>query len=76
MSYAPAKILGLNSGELKVGAPADITIFDTEYKWVVNCINFYTRGKHSPYEGRNFKGKSLITIVNGSIIMQNGEVLK
>lgn len=76
MSYNPAKILGLESGALKVGAPADITIIDTEYQWTVDCINFYTRGKHSPFEGRNLKGKALITIVNGSIIMQNGEVLK
>ncbi|SMC74410.1 dihydroorotase [Sporomusa malonica] len=76
MSYRPAKILGLESGVLKVGAPADITIIDTEYQWTVDCIKFYTRGKHSPFEGRNLRGKSLITIVNGSIIMQNGEVLK
>jgi dihydroorotase len=76
MSFAPAKILGVASGALKVGAPADIAIIDTEYKWSVDCIKFYTRGKHSPFEGRNLKGKSLITIVNGSIIMQNGEVLK
>lgn len=76
MSYAPAKILGLESGVLKAGAPADITIIDPEYEWTVNCINFYTRGKHSPFESRNLKGKALITIVNGSIIMQNGEVLK
>ncbi len=76
MSYAPAKILGLESGVLKIGAAADITIIDTEYQWLVNCINFYTRGKHSPFEGRNLKGRPLITIVNGSIIMQNGEVLK
>lgn len=76
MSYAPAKLLGLASGVLKAGAPADITIIDTEYKWTVDCIKFYTRGKHSPFEGRNLRGKSLITIVNGSIIMQNGEVLK
>ncbi|CQR73510.1 Dihydroorotase [Sporomusa ovata DSM 2662] len=76
MSFAPAKILGVASGDLKVGAPADIAIIDTEYKWSVDCIKFYTRGKHSPFEGRNLKGKSLITIVNGSIIMQNGEVLR
>lgn len=76
MSAAPARILGLESGTLKVGAPADIVIIDTEYKWTVDCIKFYTRGKHSPFESRNLKGKSLITIVNGSIIMQNGEVLK
>ncbi len=75
MSTAPAKILGLSSGSLTVGAPADITIIDTEYKWTVDCIKFYTRGKHSPFEGRNLRGKALITIVNGSIIMQNGEVL-
>lgn len=76
MSYRPAKILGLESGTLKIGAQADITIFDPEYIWEVNCIKFYTRGKHSPFESRNFKGRALITIVNGSIIMQNGEVLK
>jgi dihydroorotase len=76
MSYRPAKILGLECGVLKIGAPADITIIDTEYQWAVDCIKFYTRGKHSPFEGRNLRGKSLITIVNGSIIMQNGEVLK
>ena len=76
MSSGPAQILGLESGVLKVGAPADITIIDTEYKWAVDCIKFYTRGKHSPFESRNLRGKPLITIVNGSIIMQNGEVLK
>jgi dihydroorotase len=76
MSWAPAKILGLDSGVLKIGAPADITIIDTEYKWAVDCIKFYTRGKHSPFESRNLRGRPLITIVNGSIIMQNGEVLK
>ncbi|HWR43744.1 dihydroorotase [Sporomusa sp.] len=76
MSSAPAKILGLDSGVLKIGAPADITIIDTEYKWDVDCIKFYTRGKHSPFESRNLRGKAQITIVNGSIIMQNGEVLK
>jgi dihydroorotase len=75
MSAAPARAFGLPGGALKVGAPADITIIDTEYKWTVDCIKFYTRGKHSPFEGRNLRGRSLITIVNGSIIMQNGEVL-
>ncbi|MGL5513943.1 MAG: dihydroorotase, partial [Sporomusa sp.] len=76
MSYAPAKILGLTSGVLKIGAPADITIIDPEYKWTVNCMNFYTRGKLSPFESRKLQGKALITIVNRRIIMQNGEVLK
>jgi len=75
MSAAPARTFGLPGGVLKVGAPADVTIIDSEYKWTVDCIKFYTRGKHSPFEGRNLRGRSLITIVNGSIIMQNGEVL-
>lgn len=76
MSYAPAKILGLTGGALKIGASADITIIDPEYKWTVNCMDFYTRGKLSPFESRKLQGKALITIVNGRIIMQNGEVLK
>lgn len=74
MSVAPARILKLNSGVLKPGAVADITILDPDCEWTVDSKTFYTRGKHTPFEGMRLKGKAIATIVNGEFIMQNGEV--
>ncbi|GBG57221.1 dihydroorotase [Sporomusaceae bacterium FL31] len=74
MSVAPARILKLNSGVLKTGATADITILDPDCEWIVDSKKFYTRGKHTPFEGMKLKGKAIATIVNGEFIMQNGEV--
>lgn len=74
MSVAPARILGIDAGTLKVGSVADITVFDPDYEWTVNSAQFYTRGKHTPFEGKNLRGKAMATIVGGKIVMQNGEV--
>ncbi len=35
MTSRPAEILGLDSGRLAVGAPADLILFDPDYPWVV-----------------------------------------
>lgn len=74
MTAAPARILKLNSGKLEVGVPADLTIIDPDYEWIVDSKRFYTRGKHTPFDGMKLKGKAVATIVNGNLIMQNGEV--
>ena len=73
-TQGPARILGLDTGSLEVGSPADITVFDPDYAWTVDVGQFYTRGKHSPFAGRELKGKAVITIVAGRIVMKNGEV--
>lgn len=76
MSSAPAKILQLNAGEIAVGKKADITIIDSNFEWAVDSKKFYTKGKHTPFEGEKLKGKAIATIVNGKFVMQNGEVVK
>ena len=73
-TQGPARILGLDTGSLEVGSPADITVFDPDQPWTVDVGQFYTRGKHSPFAGRELKGKAMITIVAGRIVMKNGEV--
>jgi dihydroorotase len=40
MSRRPAKILGTAGGSLAVGAVADITVFDPEYRWTVEPTSF------------------------------------
>jgi len=76
MSTAPATILGLPAGVLKVGEVADITIFDTDLEWVVDSKTFYTKGKHTPFDKKALKGKAVATIVSGKFVMQKGEVCK
>ena len=54
MSTEPANIFALNAGSLKVGKNADVTIIDLNKEWTVNSMNFYTKGKVTPYEGKTW----------------------
>lgn len=74
MAASPARVFGLEGGTLKAGAPADITIFDTDLEWQVDSKQFYTRGKCTPFESQPLKGKAVATIVGGRVVMKNGEV--
>ncbi len=76
MTSAPAEIFDLKKGTLNKNMPADITVIDTEKEWIVEKDKFYTRGSHSPFIGRKLKGKPVMTIVNGRIIMQNGIIIE
>ena len=74
MSRQPAKILGIAGGSLAEGAVADITVFDPEHRWTVEPDKFYTRGKASPFAGKTLQGKAVLTMVEGKIVMQDGQV--
>lgn len=74
MSTQPAQVFGLERGSLKVGMPADITILDINKKWQVQSTEFYTRGKHTPYENKECVGAAVMTIVDGKIVMKEGVV--
>lgn len=75
MSTRPARILGLPSGSLAVGAVADVTVIDPDCEWTVDSEKFHTRGKASPFHGRRLKGRAILTVVAGRIAMQDGQVL-
>jgi dihydroorotase len=76
LTAEPARIFALNAGSLSVGMPADITVIDPELEWTVDEQKFYTRGSHSPFIGRKFKGKAVKTLVDGKLVMDNGVVLE
>ncbi len=67
MSPNPARILNLPKGTLKHGADADITVIDPQLKWTVDVKAFCSRGKNSPFHGREMQGKAILTIVGGEI---------
>ncbi len=75
MTCAPAELFHLDAGSLEVGKTADITVIDLEKEWVVDSSQFYTRGTHSPFVGRHLKGKAVMTVVDGRIVMRDGKVV-
>ncbi|MCD8301025.1 MAG: dihydroorotase [Clostridiales bacterium] len=68
MSANPARILGLDKGVIRVGAPCDITIFDSEREWVVDPEEFKSKGENTPFAGMRLSGKAAATVVNGEVI--------
>ncbi len=67
MSKAPAEILNLEGGELKVGAAADITVVDLNKKYKIDSAKFLSKGKNTPFNGYEVWGKIVCTIVDGEI---------
>ncbi len=74
MSCEPAKLFNLKGGTLKEGSVADITIMDLNKEWTVDSSAFYTRGKVTPFEGKDLKGQAVATIVDGKFMMRDGVV--
>jgi len=64
----PAHVLNLDRGSLTVGAPADITIFDTEHFWTYDVNKSASKSRNSPFHGITFRGGPVATIVNGRVV--------
>ncbi len=67
MSYSPAKVLKLDRGEIKLGAIADLTVFDPEKEYVYTEDMIVSKSKNSPFIGKKLKGEVAYTIVNGKV---------
>lgn len=67
MSYNPAKILGLEGGEIKEGGVADLTIADLDEEWTIDPDKFVSKGKNNPFKGYKLSGAVKYTIVDGEV---------
>lgn len=74
MTTNPAKLLGLNSGTLSIGAEADVCIFDTDAKWTVDREALVSKGKNTPWHGKEMTGQVTHTIKAGRIVFENGTI--
>lgn len=71
MSTTPAKIININAGTLKVGAPADIALFDINEKWTVDVENLHGKSKNTPYKNMTLQGKVKYTIKDGEVVYKD-----
>ncbi len=68
LTAQPAKILGIDAGTLSVGEKADICIYNPQTHWIMNKENLVSAGHNTPFEGWEFKGKVVHTLLNGKVV--------
>jgi dihydroorotase len=70
MTVEPAKLCNLTGsdlGSLKVGGPADVTVFDPERAWTIAPDDLKGKSKNTPFLGRKVRGRAIATIVDGDV---------
>jgi dihydroorotase len=66
----PADILGLESGQLSVGATADVCVFDPKERWQLTTARLQSRGHNTPFLGRELQGRVTHTVVGGRLVYE------
>jgi dihydroorotase len=62
----PARVLGMKR-RIAENEPGDLTIFSTEQKWTFRAAESASKSRNSPFDGREFRGGPIATIVAGRI---------
>src|SRR5580700_9029977 len=68
LTTGPAGVLHLDRGTLRAGAPADVTIFGTDFDWTYDVNQSFSKSRNSPFDGHRFRGGPVATIVGGAIV--------
>ena len=67
MTTRPAEILGLPTGRLAVGAPADLIRFDPDAPFVLDPASLHSRCRNTPFDGARLEGVVKLTLVAGNV---------
>ncbi|MGR3661154.1 MAG: amidohydrolase family protein, partial [Paracoccaceae bacterium] len=65
MSLNPSKRLGLDTGRMAVGAPADLVLFNPDTPFILDRFKLHSKSKNTPFDGQRMQGRVLGTWVNG-----------
>lgn len=67
-----AKVFNLESkGEIAVGKDGDFTVLDLKREGKFDITTFKTKAEYSPFDGWEFKGAPVMTIVNGNVVFDD-----
>ncbi|WP_322517398.1 dihydroorotase [Rhodopseudomonas palustris] len=71
MSTRPAELLGLPSGTLRAGSPADLIVIDLDTPWIVDPNELKSKCKNTPFDEARFSGRVVRTIVGGRTVYEH-----
>lgn len=75
-SEKPAEIFRLPlEGHVKEGYNANLTIVDLHKRGIIEAAKFNSKAKYSPFDGWRVHGMPVKTIVNGQVVMDEGEIV-
>lgn len=66
----PAAVLGIDAGSLRIGAPADICLFDPAEPWRILPETLRSQGKNTPFLGYELSGRVHMTVVGGRVVFE------
>ncbi|MBV9774947.1 MAG: dihydroorotase [Gemmatimonadetes bacterium] len=68
MSCAPARALSLPGGTLRLGSPADVTVFHPDEEWTVDPAKSLSLSRNTPFRGWKLRGRPVRTLVEGRTV--------
>jgi dihydropyrimidinase len=77
LSENPARIFGLfpRKGAIRVGADADLTLWDPTAQWTIEQRQHLSVAGYTPYEGWQVRGRPWMTLVRGQVVLNpDGEL--
>ena len=68
-TQGPATVLSMpDRGTLRVGSPADVTIFALDHEWTYDINRSPSKSCNTPFHGHKFRGGPMATIVGGKLV--------
>lgn len=70
MSYNPARVIGSDKGDIQPGKAADLVIFDPKETYRIDRDQFASKGRNTPFHGREVTGRVKCTICDGCVVYE------
>ncbi|HBR35155.1 MAG TPA: dihydroorotase [Firmicutes bacterium] len=74
-SLNPARRFGLVGGTLKVGAPADLVLFDPKWQEVITVDTLESKAQNTPFLEKKLQGFPVMVWVGGKLVLNNRKVI-
>ena len=76
VSTRPAQLMGLypRKGSLRVGADADLVLWDPAASATISAATHHHRCDHTPFEGFELEGLAATVVAGGKVCYRDGEI--
>ena len=68
LAAAPARLLGVEAGELRDGWEADVVVVDPEKPWIVDSRKMEATAGNTPFDGQPAQGR-VLSLIKGGIVL-------